>query len=201
MSLHSTSHSYERRILLSAATAAPGVSRERTFPAIIVPAFLLALVFGRVLGLGVSMGVAEYPMGGTRFPPAPDQPVFALETHPPIARGAIEGIVVVQTAIRPDPNAARQLPPPVTFMSEDIVPFQLRTSDLTTDTSVCSEISRETKGDYRFDFHDGGLRLAEAYNFLTFVTQSYRPASLSDPRLLLQRAMQQTAADIRYFAR
>ena len=114
----------------------------------------------------------------------------------------IEGIVIVVSAILLDPYATPQLPPTARFMSGDDMPFQLRTADFTTDQAVCSGMpAGGATGFYRFDFHDGGLSYGEVYDFLTFVTQSYRPVSLCDQRLRIPRPAEWAVPVVRYVAR
>ena len=213
-----TSQTFERSAALAATAVALPAKRVRSLPSMLVPALLLALVFGRMLDLAFSMLVAdgaliaavpagaEVPDGGLPTLSAQTGALLADPTDaspgPGIARGRIEGLVMIETAFLPNSDAARQLPPPSTFLSNDTIPFQLRTADLTTDAAICSGVPRaETAGGYRFDRHDGGLSWGEVYNFLTFVTQGYRPVSLRDQRLLLPRAVPSPAPDLRYVAR
>lgn len=205
-----TSQTFERSAALAATAVALPAKRVRSLPSMLVPALLLALVFGRTLDLGFSMLVADGALSEARIaatsaeadvrhgdlPSADSDPAVA------IARGTIGGLVMIETAFLPNSDAARQLPPPSTFLSNDTIPFQLRTADLTTDAAICSGVPRaETAGGYLFDFHDGGLSWGEVYNFLTFVTQGYRPVSLRDQRLLLPHAVPSLAPDVRYVAR
>lgn len=213
-----TSQTFERSAALAATAVALPVKRVRSLPAMLVPALLLALVFGRMLDLAFSMLVADGALiaagpAGAAVPDGALPTVWAqtgtlladptdASPGPRIARGRIEGLVMIETAFLRNSDAARQLPPPSTFLSNDTIPFQLRTADLTTDAAICSGVPRaETVGGYLFDFHDGGLSWGEVYNFLTFVTQGYRPVSLRDQRLLLPRAVPSPAPDHRYVAR
>lgn len=204
----STSDAFERSAVFDSAAVALPVQRRRSFPVLLIPALLLGLVLGRILSLGFSMRGAETVAVADAPSPLPweqmdAQPAasYDVEDALRIAHGAIAG-TVIGTAICVDPDATRQLPPPATFMSDDDMPLQLLTTDFTTDAAVCSRMARpDTAGRYRFDFHDGGLSAGEVYDFLTFVTQGYRPVSLCDQRLRLPLPLQWPPPDFRYVAR
>ena len=196
----SPSQSFARPAGLASAVVAAQPRSDRTCPLILIPAFLLAVALGRILGLGLTLdGAGGEPSLLWVQMDAPPATVAEVETVPPIAHGVIAGLVLPETAIYP--GASRPLPPTATLMSEDSVPFQLRTADLTTDAAICSHAETEAVGNYRFDFHDGGLSLGEEYSFLTFVTQSYRPVSLCDRRLLLPAPHLRPGANVQYVAR
>jgi hypothetical protein len=208
MTRYFTSQTFERSAAVAATTVALHAKRGQRLPVMLVAALLLALVFGRMLDLGFSILVVDGTLDHARVAPAPTEgsdsapelPTGAAVPVDAIARGMIEGMRVMETAFVSEPP--RQLPPPVRFLSADAIPCDLRTADFTSDLAILSGTPGiAPSGAYAFDFHDGGLRSGEVYNFLTFVTQSYRPASLRDQRLLLPLPARSPAPDVRYVAR